>query len=100
MVYLAAIRLGHLEQGYKDPSQTNHSWTTCVRASSGIKVTRHQTQVRLPLTTALLADLRIAKNHSSSSALWDKLAMWAALTLWFYGFLVLMNSPQTTAATI
>ena len=45
-------------------------------------------QCNCSITAALLADLKIALNHSSTINTSDKLAMWAALTLGFYGFLL------------
>ena len=43
--------------------------------------------MRLPLTSALLADLRLALENSRSISTHDKLPLWAALTLGLYGFL-------------
>ena len=85
MVYLAAIRHGHLERGYQDPLIDK---PLLDYLCNGIR--RHQgcqTRARLPLTPSLLIDLRTALNHSRAINSYDKLAMWAAITLGFYGFL-------------
>ena len=85
MVYLAAIRHSHLERGYQDPLIDKPLLDYLCK---GIR--RHQgyqTRARLPLTSSLLTDLRTTLNHSSAINSYDKQAMWAAITLGFYGFL-------------
>ena len=85
MVYLAAIRHGHLERGYQDPLIDKPLLDYLCK---GIR--RHQgcqTRARLPLTPSLLTDLRTVLNHSRAINSYDKLAMWAAITQDFYGFL-------------
>ena len=85
LVYLAAIRHYHLEHGYCDPLLDSHLLAYLCK---GIR--RHQgdqRRVRLPLTPALLADIRQALNQSGSVHTRDKPALWAAITLGFYGFL-------------
>ena len=83
-VYLAGIRLLHLEQGFKDPTRdTSLLSYLCI----GIRRSGRSTnKARLPITIPLL---RVIKQQLSISALPSqaKLLYWAAFTLAFYGFL-------------
>lgn len=83
-VYLAGIRLLHLEHGLLDPTRDAPLLTylcTGIRRSS-----KKKTRSRLPITIPLLHTI---KRQLSTSALTaqDKLLYWAAFTLAFYGFL-------------
>ena len=85
LVYLAAVRHGHLEQGFSDPLVDRPLLTYLCK---GIK--RHQgscTAARLPLTSDLLVAVRTALTESHSLFPRDKQLLWAAITMGFYGFL-------------
>jgi len=83
-VYLAAIQLLHLEQGFEDPTRDTPLLTyLCI----GIRHTGRSTNMaRLPITIPLL---RVIKQQLSTSTFpaQVKLLYWAAFTLAFYGFL-------------
>ena len=83
-VYLAAIRLLHLEHGFEDPTRDTPLLTyLCI----GIRRSGRSTNTtRLPITIPLL---RVIKHQLSTSTLpaQAKLLYWAAFTLAFYGFL-------------
>ncbi len=83
-MYLAGIRLLHLEHGFEDPTSNAPLLTylrTGIRRSS-----RKPTKTRLPITIPLLHS---AKRQLSTSALpaHGKLLYWAAFMLAFCGFL-------------
>ena len=85
LLYLAAIRHHHLEQGYPDPLVDNPLLSYLCK---GIK--RHQgthNRQRLPLTSDMLCKLATALRHSGSWSHYDRLAIWAGLTLGFHAFL-------------
>lgn len=85
LVYLAAVRHGHLERGYCDPLVDRPLLTYLCK---GIR--RHQgshTTVRQPLTLVLLRGVKSALTHSHSFLPQDKPLLWAAITMGFYGFL-------------
>ena len=85
LVYLAAIRYHHLQQGLGDPlSQQPLLAYLC----KGIK--RHQGtrgRVRLPLSASLLSALQPHLQQSPYLGRLNQLAVWAALTLVFHAFL-------------
>ena len=83
LLYLAAIRHHHLEQGYPYPLADNPLLSYLCK---GIK--HHQganNRQRSPLTSDMLCKLGTALRHCGS---WShQLAIWAALTLGFHAFL-------------
>lgn len=83
-VYLAGIRLLHLEKGFHNPTR-NTDLLTLLR--NGIRRSgRPSSGVRALITISLL---RKIKNQLSQADIpsFDKLLYWAAFTLAFYGFL-------------
>ena len=83
-VYLAGIRLLHLEHGLADPTRDAPLLTylcTGIRRSCSKKA-----RTRQPITIPLLHSIKRQLSNSSLTAQ-DKLLYWAAFTLAFYGFL-------------
>ena len=82
-VYLAAIRLMHIEQGFPDPTmdQTLHLVCKGVRRQQSTPERK-----RLPITIDILKAL---KSHLrlSSYTLCEQRMLWSSFTLSFYGFL-------------
>ena len=94
LLYLAAVRYHHLEQGYADPLTDSPLLSYLCK---GIK--RHQGitgRQRLPLTAELLSKLQPVLRLSDSITTHDKPAVWAALTLGFHAFL---RAAEFTAPT-
>ena len=83
-VYLAALRLLHIENGYTDPTAD----TLLQYVIKGIKRSQTSpTRTRLPITIDILRQLKQALHNSSSITLHDKRMLWAAFCTAFYGFL-------------
>ncbi len=83
-VYLAGIRLYHLEHGYSDPTTDTPLLSylcTGIRRSL-----RKKARTRSPITFSNLRALKSQLSLSTFSS-HDKLLYWAAFTLAFYGFL-------------
>ena len=83
-IYLAALRLLHIESGFTDPTTD----TLLQYTIKGIKrsQTTH-TRPRLPITISLLRQLKQALHDSTSLSTQDKRMLWAAFCVAFYGFL-------------
>ena len=83
-VYLAGIRLEHLERGCQDPTNDELLRLLCkgIKRSQGI--TR---RTRLPITINILRTLKTKFREESSYSLLEKRLLWSAFTLAFYGFL-------------
>ena len=84
MVYLAGVRLLHLEHGFPDPTKAApllHYLCTAIRRS-GMTTSKKRQPITLPLLKTIKTELSHANLPSQ-----DKLAYWAAFTLAFYGFL-------------
>ena len=83
-VYLAGIRLLHLEHGFEDPTRDAPLLTyLCI----GIRRSnRKPTKTRLPITISLLHTIK-QQLSTADIPTHDKLLYWVALTLAFYGFL-------------
>lgn len=83
-VYLAGIRLEHLERGLEDPTQDEllHLLCTGIKRSQGTPI-----HTRLPITINVLQTLKSQLRRDSSFSPLEKRLLWAAFTLAFYGFL-------------
>ena len=83
-VYLAGIRLEHLERGFADPTKDEllHLLCTGIKRSQGIS-----TRTRLPITISVLQTLKSRLRIDSSFSPFEKRLLWAAFTMAFYGFL-------------
>lgn len=95
-VYLAGIRLLHLEQGLDDPTRDAsllHYLCVGIRRTKGDSPRR-----RNPITLAILHIIKqeLACSHLPSG---DKLLYWAAFTLAFYGFLRASEYTAPTSST-
>ena len=83
-VYLAGIRLEHIERGLQDPTNNELLRLLC----KGIK-RYHGTnrRTRLPITINILRTLKCKLREETSYSLLEKRLLWSAFTLAFYGFL-------------
>ena len=83
-VYLAGIRLEHVERNLPDPTQDEllHLLYIGIRRSQGDK-----RRTRLPITISILCLLKTQLRPQTSFSLLEKCLLWAAFTLAFYGFL-------------
>lgn len=84
-VYLAAIRLLHLEQGHADPL---HHADRLKHVLDGMQ--RCQTSkphLRQPVTISVLRQLKASLLAHRNLSRFDKRLLWSAFTLAFYGFL-------------
>ena len=83
-VYLAGIRLEHLERGLHEPTDDKLLQLLC----TAIKRSQETTScTRLPITIDLLRSLKTQLQNDSSYSLLEKRLLWSAFTLAFYGFL-------------
>ena len=83
-VYLAGIRLEHLERGFEDPTKDELLHLLC----TGIKRLQGTwTHTRLTITINVLQILKSQLHCDSSFSPIEKRLLWAAFTLAFYGFL-------------
>ena len=83
-VYLAGIRLEHLERGLHDPTDDKLLQLLC----TGIKRSQGTTsRTCLPITIDLLHSLKTELRNNPSYSLLEKRLLWSAFTLAFYGFL-------------
>ena len=82
-VYLAGIRLAHLERGHLDPT-VDESLRLVIRAIRRLQ--GESCHHRLPITINLLRTLKQQIRISNYSLVEQRL-LWAALTTAFYGFL-------------
>ena len=83
-VYLARIRMEHLERGLHDPTDDNLLQLLC----TGIKRSQGTTsRTHLPITIDLLRSLKTPLWNDSSYSLLEKRLLWSAFTQAFYGFL-------------
>ena len=82
-VYLAAICLRHIEHGFHDPTTDNLLWLVC----RGIRRRQGDNQrARQPITLNILRILK-EKLCQSTYTFTEKLMLWAAFTMEFYGFM-------------
>ena len=82
-VYLAGIRLLHIENHLADPTAwQRHLCSTTIPRYKGDRRLKRQ-----PITISLLRSIRFELSRDSSLHPHYKLLYWAALTLAFYGFL-------------
>ena len=83
-VYLAGIRLEHLERGLRDPTDDKLLQLLCtgIKRSQGIITRTH-----LPTTIDLLRSLKTQLRNDLSYSLLEKQLLWSACTLAFYNFL-------------
>ena len=97
LVYLAAIRHHHLQLGLGDPLTRQPLLAYLCKGIKRYQGT--QGRVRLPLTGALLKEIKSHLWQATDLRELDKLALWAALTLAFHAFLRAseFTSPTTTA---
>ena len=83
-VYLAGIRLEHLERGFEDPTKDELLQLLC----TGIKRSQGaQTRTHLPITITVLQTLKSQLCLDSAFSPLEKRLLWAAFTMAFYGFL-------------
>ena len=83
-VYLAGIRLEHLERGFQDPTNDELLHLLC----KGIKRSQGTARrTRLPITINILRTLKSKLREESSYSLLEKRLLWSAFTMAFYGFL-------------
>ena len=83
-VYLAGIRLEHLERGLEDPTKDDLLQLLCTGIKRSQGVSKHN---RLPITINVLQTLKSQLRHDPSFSPLEKRLLWAAFTLAFYGFL-------------
>ena len=82
-VYLAAIRLYHIEHNYSDPTVDDLLHLVC----RGIRRMQGDTQhTRLPITINLMHTLKEQLRRSTYTVCEQRM-LWAAFTMAFYGFL-------------
>jgi len=83
-VYLAGIRLSHIERGFEDPTKDEllHLLCTGIKRSQGVSP-----NTRLPITIDVLQTLKSQLSLNLSFSPLEKRLLWAAFTLAFYGFL-------------
>ena len=83
-VYLAAIRLRHLEQGLNDPTNDHLLHLVCrgIHRLQGDKICK-----RLPITINLLRTLKSQLANSTFFTVLEQRLLWAAFSLAFYGFM-------------
>ena len=83
-VYLAAIRLRHLEQGLDDPTNDHLLHLVCrgIRRLQGDKIRK-----RLPITINLLRTLKSQLANSTFFTVLEQRLLWAAFSLAFYSFM-------------
>ena len=83
-VYLAGIRLEHLERGLEDPTKDEllHLLCTGIKRSQSVSKPK-----RLPITINVLQTLKLQLRNDSSLTPLEKRLLWAAFILAFYGFL-------------
>ena len=85
MLYMAAIRFAHIEKSLPDPFHNAPLLHLLLR---GIKRSvRHSPRRRLPITMALLWRIKGQLASAPDILPSDKLMLWSAFTLAFYGFL-------------
>ena len=75
-VYLAGIRLEHLERGLHDPTDNKLLQLTGIKRSQGTT-----SRTRLPITIDLLRSLKTQLRNDSSYSLLEKRLLWSAFTL-------------------
>ena len=84
-VYLAGVRLFHIENHVADPTKEApllHYLCTAIRRHKG-----DRTPTRHPITLPLLRAIKTELSNRDSLVSSDKALYWAAFTLAFYGFL-------------
>lgn len=83
-VYLAGIRLEHIERGFLDPTNNKLLRLLCkgIKRSQGSARRTH-----LPITINILRTLKSKLREESSYSLLEKRLLWSAFTLAFYSFL-------------
>ena len=87
-VYLAGIRLEHLERGLHDPTDDKLLQLLC----TGIKRSQGTTsRTHLPITIDLLRSLKTQLRNDSSYSLLEKRLLWSAFTLLFMASLGPVN---------
>lgn len=82
-VYLAGIRLEHIERGFLDPTNDELFLLLCkgIKRSQGSARRTHH-----PITINILCTLKSKLREESSYSLLEKRLLWSAFTLAFYGF--------------
>ncbi len=94
-VYLAGIRLFHIENHFPDP--TTEALLLHYLCNGICRSTKVSTLKRKPITyLSLLRSMEIELSYDSSLHPQDKLLYWAAFTLTFYGFLRASEYPSPT----
>ena len=83
-VYLAGIRLEHLERGFQDPTDDELLLLLCKGIKRSQGTARH---TRLPITIYILRTLKSKLREELFYSLLEKRLLWAAFTVAFYSFL-------------
>ena len=83
-VYLAGMRLEHLERELHDPTDDRLLQLLCSGIERSQGTTTHS---RLPITIDLLRSLKTQLRNDASYSLLERGLLWSAFTLAFYGFL-------------
>ena len=95
-VYLAAIRLVHIENGFSHPTIDESLHLVC----RGIRCQHSNSEhTRLPITINLLRTLKDQLRFSQMSLLEQRL-LWTAFTLSFYGFLRVSECLSLTCSDV
>lgn len=83
-VYLAGIRLEHIESGFRDPMNNELLRLMCKGIKPFHGTNRHTS---LPITINILRTLKCKFTEETSYSLLEKRPLWSVFTLAFYGFL-------------
>ena len=83
-VYLAGIRLKHIERGFRDPTNDELLRLLCKGIKHSHGTNRH---TRLPITINIFCTLKCKLREETSYSLLEKRQLWSAFTLAFHGFL-------------
>lgn len=86
-VYLAGVRMLHIQAGFQDPLQSAVRLQLTMKGIRRVQGTSHIRPPRLPITISLMKCLKSALRLFSGQSRRDKLMVWAAFTTAFFGFL-------------
>lgn len=95
-VYLAGIRMLHLQHGFADPIQSALRLPLVLRGIRRCQDNNHSRSPRLPITAPLMRCLKSSLRWRSTLSRRDKLMIWAAFTSAFFGFLRVSEFTATS----